>query len=357
MKKRIEAIQAYLVQHNCDAYYTESPYNRRYLSGFEGTTGAVLITQEAAYFITDFRYTQQAKAQCQESIVIEHHSTLAQAVAELAVKKRLATIAVEIDHLSVAYYQVLEKTWPVQLVPTQRVVEDIRMIKQMDEIVLMKKAVEIIEETYQFVLNTVEPGMRECDLALEAETYMRRIGATGPSFDTIIASGWRGALPHGRASEKTIETGELVTIDFGAFYQGYASDMTRTFAVGAPTSEQLVDIYHLVLKAQEAGVEAVAPGKTCKSIDDVTRGIITDGGYGPEFGHTTGHGLGLEVHEAPRLSQIVEQPLQPGMVVTVEPGIYVEGLGGVRIEDDILVTNTGYENFMTAPKELIIVGK
>ncbi|MGL5530973.1 MAG: M24 family metallopeptidase [Culicoidibacterales bacterium] len=357
MKNRIEAIQNYLTKHNYDAYYTENQYNRRYLSGFTGTTGAVLITKTDAYFITDFRYTQQAKAQCPVSTVIEHHSTLAQAVAELALSQGIKTIAVEIDHLSVAYYQMLEKTWPVQLMPCQRLVEDIRMIKQVDEIVLMKKAVEIIEQTYAFVLETVQPGMRECDLALEAETYMRRLGASGPSFDTIVASGWRGALPHGRASEKTIETGELVTIDFGAFYQGYASDMTRTFAVGTPASSQMVEIYELVLKAQVAGVEAVAPGKTCKSIDDVTRGIITAGGYGPEFGHTTGHGLGLEVHEAPRLSQIVELPLQPGMVVTVEPGIYVEGLGGVRIEDDILVTETGYENLMTTPKQLIIVGE
>ncbi|MGL5296415.1 MAG: M24 family metallopeptidase [Culicoidibacterales bacterium] len=357
MKKRIEAVQAFLVANNYDAFYTENGYNRQYLSGFTGTTGAVLITKTDAYFITDFRYTQQAKSQCTESTVVEHTTTLAQAVAELAVQQKIATIAVEIDHISVAYYQILEKTWPVQLMPTQRIIEDIRMIKQMDEIVLMKKAVEIIEQTYAFVLETVKPGMRECDLALEAETYMRRLGASGPSFDTIIASGWRGALPHGRASEKTIETGELVTIDFGAFYQGYASDMTRTFALGTPASSQMVDIYELVLKAQVAGVEAVAPGKTCKSIDDVTRGIITAGGYGPEFGHTTGHGLGLEVHEAPRLSQIVELPLQPGMVVTVEPGIYVEGLGGVRIEDDILVTEMGHENLMTTPKQLIIVGE
>lgn len=355
MKQRIIAVQAYLQENNIDAFYTENAYNRRYLSGFTGSTGAVLITKTDAYFITDFRYTQQAKAQCVDLEVIEHRSTLVNAVSELAVAQKIASIAVEIDHLSVAYYQNLQANWPVTLEPVQRLVEDLRMIKQMDEIVLMKKAVEIIEETYAFVLDSVKPGMRECDLALEAETYMRRIGASGRSFETIVASGVRGALPHGVASEKIIESGELVTIDFGAYYQGYASDMTRTFAVGTPASSQMVDIYQLVLKAQLAGVEAVAPGKTCKSVDDVTRGIITAGGYGPEFGHTTGHALGLEVHEAPRLSQIVELPLQPGMVVTVEPGIYVEGLGGVRIEDDILVTQTGYENFMTTTKDLIIV--
>jgi Xaa-Pro aminopeptidase len=203
-------------------------------------------------------------------------------------------------------------------------------------------------------LQEIRPGMTEKEVALRLEVIMREHGATSSSFDTIVASGWRSALPHGVASDKVIEKGDLVTLDFGAYYQGYASDITRTVMMGKPTAKQK-EIYQIVLEANKKAIAGVQPGKTGKEVDAIARNYIKEHGYGEYFGHSTGHGLGMEVHEKPLVSTRGEEALVPGMVITIEPGIYIPDLGGVRIEDDLIVTESGYENITNVSKEIIMI--
>lgn len=229
------------------------------------------------------------------------------------------------------------------------------MIKDETELGLMRRAAEIADQAFAEVLPLVKPGVAERDLAAELEYRMKRLGAEGPAFETIVASGFRSSLPHGRASEKRIEHGDFVTFDFGAIYRGYCSDMTRTVVVGEPTEKQR-EIYGIVLEAQRRGVAACRAGITGKELDAVCRSYIAEKGYGEAFGHGTGHGVGRFIHEGPKVSLRGENDrLEAGMVVTIEPGIYLPGWGGVRIEDMVLVTETGCEPFTKTPKDLLIL--
>ena len=228
------------------------------------------------------------------------------------------------------------------------------MIKDDFEIKQIQKAADIVDETYEHILKWVKPGMTENEVNNEMEMFMRSKGATCSSFDTIVASGHRGALPHGVASNKVIEEGDMITLDFGALYEGYVSDITRTFAIGEP-KEEMKKIYNIVLESQLAALEQIKPGMTGKEADSIARDIISSYGYGEQFGHSLGHGIGLEVHEGPALSQKSDIVLEENMCVTLEPGIYVEGLGGVRIEDDVLVTKNGLQRFTKSTKDLIIL--
>ena len=236
--------------------------------------------------------------------------------------------------------------------PTSGIVEKLRLIKTDDEISILKDAVKIADDAFQHILGYIKPGVKEIDVSNELEFFMRKQGATSSSFDIIVASGYRSALPHGVASEKEIQSGELVTLDFGALYKGYCSDITRTVAVGE-ISDELKEIYDTVLQAQLKGMEGIKAGITGKEADALTRDYIKEKGYGEYFGHSTGHGLGLDVHEGPGLSFRSEVPLEERMVVTVEPGIYVPNVGGCRIEDDTIVTTTGNERLSQSTKELI----
>ena len=251
-------------------------------------------------------------------------------------------------------YQQYDEAIAARLIPTAQIVEKIRMIKTEDELQIMYKAAEIADLAYDYVLKTVEPGMTEIEVSNMLEFEMRKHGATESSFDTIVASGYRSALPHGVASNKKIQTGELVTLDFGALYNGYCSDITRTFAVGE-ISDQLQEIYETVLQAHLNGLAGIKAGMTGKEADALARDHIKAKGYGEYFGHGTGHGLGLEVHEEPRLSPTGHIVLQENMVVTVEPGIYLPNVGGCRIEDDIVITTDSNKSLNKAPKELIIL--
>ncbi|MBE3570312.1 MAG: aminopeptidase P family protein, partial [Bacillales bacterium] len=219
---------------------------------------------------------------------------------------------------------------------------------------ILKEAADIADAAFKHILDFIKPGITELEVANELEFFMRKCGATSSSFDTIIASGKRSALPHGVASEKIIEKGDLVTLDYGALYKGYVSDITRTVAVGEPSAD-LKNIYQIVLEAQLLAVEKIKPGMTGKEADAIARNYIEEKGFGDQFGHSLGHGIGLEVHERPLLSMRSDMVLQPGMVVTVEPGIYVHGLGGVRIEDDTIITSSGNETITHSTKELIIL--
>lgn len=242
----------------------------------------------------------------------------------------------------------------LQLVPVLGGIEEMRMLKSEEELAHIRTAAKISDIAFEKILKDLKPGVSEAYINNQLEAYMREAGATSSSFDTIVASGQRSALPHGVASEKLIEAGDMVTLDFGALYKGYCSDMTRTVAIGEP-NEKLKEIYNIVNDALTLGISCIKAGVNCFEVDTTIRNFIIEKGCGKEFGHGAGHSFGLEVHEAPFFSKASTEKIEAGMVMTIEPGIYIPGLGGVRIEDDLLVTETGYEILTHSPKELIIL--
>jgi Xaa-Pro aminopeptidase len=296
------------------------------------------------------------KEQCPGFAVVEHTSN--QMYAEVAaVCKRLNVreLHFESDHLLFSEYQALHtELGAITLAPSVGLVEQIRAQKTADEIETIEQAIKIAETAYTQLLEEMKPGMTEKQLALRLEWLMRERGASGVSFDMIVASGARSALPHGVASDKAIATGELVTFDFGCYYQGYVSDITRTIAIGSCSEEQRT-VYELVRVANEKTIAGLSAGMTAQAADAIARDFLTEAGYGEQFGHGTGHGIGLDIHEFPRLGVTSEDVLTEGMIVTVEPGIYLEGRFGVRIEDDVLLTADGYRVLTSLPKELIIL--
>lgn len=355
IQARIEKLRALFKEYEVDGFLITNPYNRRYMTGFTGTAGVVLITEKDAVFITDFRYMEQAQEQAKGYEIVQHSGPIGEKIAEELQNRKVTHLGFEQDYLTFATYRgYKERFISTTLVPISNSIERLRLIKDPQEIEIIRQAVNIVDDTYAHILKVTKPGMREVEVANELEFSMRKQGATSSSFDIIVASGTRSALPHGVASEKVIEQGDFVTLDFGALYRGYCSDMTRTFAVGEP-KPKLREIYEVCLQAQLIGVQHIKAGMMGKEADALCRDYITEKGYGPNFGHSTGHGLGMEVHEVPRLSMVVEEILQPGMVVTVEPGIYIAGIGGVRIEDDIVITQNGNEILTQSTKELVII--
>lgn len=354
MQNRLNKLRDALAKIGADALITERDVNRRYLSGFTGSTGWVIVTEKDAFLVTDFRYIDQAQEQCPDFTVVNNQRKAVEAITQVLKQAGVKRLAFE-SSLSYGSYAEWSQAFDgVELVLTSGLLEKLRMYKEASEVEIVRKAVKIADDAFQHILGYIKPGVSESDIALELEFFMRRQGASGIGFDIIVASGPRGALPHGRASEKLIQAGELVTLDFGAQFQGYNSDITRTVAVGEP-SAKMKEIYDIVLKAQIAGVDALRPGITGKEADAVTRDIITAAGYGDAYGHSAGHGLGMDVHELPNLSTVSPFVLEPGMLVTMEPGIYMSGLGGVRIEDDVLITEEGHEVLTQSTKELLIL--
>jgi Xaa-Pro aminopeptidase len=287
--------------------------------------------------------------------LVEHKGSIFNVVAAECKKRGLQSLAFEQDHLTFAQAKQMQEALDgIGFIPVGGLVEEMRMIKDASELQIIREAARIVDRTFMQILNEIKPGMKEKEVALRLEILMREMGASSSSFDIIVASGKRSALPHGTASDKVLEKGDLVTLDFGAYYKGYASDITRTVMLGKPNDKQK-EIYDIVLEAGKRTIDAIRPGITGKEADAVARDYIKLRGYGDYFGHGTGHGLGLEVHEAPRLSAQGDTALAPGMVVTVEPGIYLADFGGVRIEDDVIVTESGCEVITHANKELIMI--
>lgn len=350
--RKIEKLRAALSTNNLDAIIITNPYNRRYITDFTGTAGVAIISMNDTRFITDFRYTEQANEQATEFKIVEHKKSIIEEISNQLNDLNVSRVGFEKDHMTYATYELYKKTIDKELIPVSGIVEKLRLIKTSEEISILKAAAKIADDAFEHIQSYIKPGEKEIDVSNELEFFMRKQGATSSSFDIIVASGYRSALPHGVASDKKIENGELVTLDFGALYQGYCSDTTRTVAVGE-ISDELKTIYNTVLTAQLKGVEGIKPGITGVQADALTRDYITEKGYGKYFGHSTGHGIGLEVHEGPGLSYKSETTLEAGMVVTVEPGIYIQNVGGCRIEDDVLVTESGYERLTHASKELI----
>ncbi|GAB7386812.1 Xaa-Pro dipeptidase [Bacillaceae bacterium] len=355
MEQRLQRLRAALQAEKIDGLLVTNPFNRRYLSGFTGTAGVLLITRERALLLTDFRYLEQAAEQAPLFELREQKGKIAETIADVLPELGIARLGVEANHLTYGEFAKLQEACAsAQLVPLADTVEKLRMKKDETEMAMIRKAAAIADQAFSHILGFIKPGVRELEIALELEFYMRKLGAKSSSFDIIVASGKRSALPHGVASAKKIERGDLVTLDFGAYYEGYCSDLTRTVAVGEPAAE-LRKIYEIVLRAQQNGVNRIRKGLSGKEADALTREIIQAAGYGDRFGHATGHGIGLEIHEGPTLSVRSETRLEPGMVVTVEPGIYLPGVGGVRIEDDVLITEEGREVLTASAKELIVL--
>lgn len=339
-------------EHGVQGMLISKPENRRYFSGFSGSSGMLFISEHKSYLLTDFRYIEQAGAETEGYDIVRYTVSANELLSELAAKQDVRVIGFESDFVTYDVFAKLTECLPIpQFVPMQ--LDSLRRIKDSNEIALIKKAVEIADQAFSHILSFIRPGISEQAVALELEYHMGKLGAERPAFDTITASGKRGALPHGKASSKMIERGDFVTMDFGAVYQGYHSDITRTICVGTSTARQR-EIYDLVLTAQLAGVQAVQPGKTGKEIDSVARKIIADAGFGEYFGHGLGHGVGLNIHEDPRLSPNSGQmTVMENMVVTVEPGIYLPEWGGIRIEDTVLVNGNGCEILTTSSKQLL----
>jgi len=352
--EKIERLRSIFSQQGIDGILITSPFNRRYISNFTGTAGVVLISPEKALFITDFRYIEQASNQCHGFEIVNFSSSIPEEVARLAKELGIQKLGFEEDYLTYSSHKVYEKEIEAELVPISGVVEKLRLIKTDAEINILKVAADIADAAFKHILDFIRPGKTELEVSNELEFFMRRAGATSSSFNTIVASGHRSALPHGVASDKIIEAGDFVTLDYGAYYNGYVSDITRTVAVGEP-DVKLKEIYDIVLEAQLRGMDGIKPGITGKEADALTRNYITEKGYGEYFGHSTGHGIGLEVHEGPSLSMKSDIILEPGMVVTCEPGIYIPGLGGVRIEDDTMITKDHNQALTHSTKELIIL--
>ncbi len=303
--------------------------------------------------MTDFRYVEQVKAECPgwELIRIETYND---ALEELIKGENIRSIVFEEEHVTVKQLREWQDRFAVELKGSSGWVEELRMCKTPAEIEHIRRAAQIGDEAFAELLPNIKSGRTEREIALELEYLMRRKGASAMSFAPIVASGPQSALPHARPGERILSYGDFVVMDFGCVVNGYCSDMTRTIVIGEPEERHLL-IYDLVLKAQVEAVEAVAPGKTGAEIDAIAREIIAEAGYGDYFGHGLGHSVGLEVHENPRLSKTDQTVLAPGMIVTVEPGVYLPGFGGVRIEDLVVVTEDGHEVLTSSFKELYVV--
>jgi len=356
LTQRVELLRGRLADKGVEAMLVTQPENRRYLSGFTGSFGFLLVSREKAFLLTDFRYLGQAAQECPGWFIYEAKGSAFEALGELLSQLKINSLGFEDEHLTYKQFSELQEKLPgeVKALPLSDLVEELRMVKEAPEIENLSRAVELADRAFEHILNLLRPGMKEQDIAFELEFFMRREGAAKLSFDTIVASGLRGAMPHGTASEKVLMAGELITFDFGCEYKGYMSDLTRTVSLGQPDQEQ-EKIYAVVLQAQEAGLHFLKAGVKAGEVDKVVREVIGRHGYLEYFRHSTGHGVGLNVHEAPRLSKNNATVLQAGMIVTVEPGIYIPGWGGIRIEDMAVVLEQGCRRLTRAPKDKLII--
>jgi Xaa-Pro aminopeptidase/Xaa-Pro dipeptidase len=325
-----------------DALLITEMVNIRYLTGFSGTAATMLAMQDETWFLTDSRYITQAGEQVGDINVREYKESL-QSIADLLKETGVKKLGFESQHTTFSAVEEMRgKFRGVELLPTKKIVESIRLIKDEPEIEAMRSLISMLAKVFPEARELIRPGAVERDVAVELEYLLKKLGADGAAFDFIVASGQRSALPHGVASGKVIEDGEMVVLDWGAKGWGYHSDNTRVFAVGK-VSDELENVYKVVLEANLAAIDIVKPGVLLKDVDNAARKVIKDAGYGDYFGHGTGHGVGLCIHEDPKVSAISENSAKMGMVFTIEPGVYLPGKGGARVEDMIHVTAEGCE--------------
>ena len=352
MNDRIQRLRAEMERAGLDAVLLKTVTAIRYFSGFTSEDASVLITKNRSALLTDFRYTIQAKAQSGDCCEIIEVSGLAhrEKLKEIIESEKVARLGFEEDYVSFSAYQAYEK-FGAELVPFAEALAKLRIKKSAEEIESLQKAQAMADAAFAELLKVVRPGMTERRVAAELEYICAKLGSEGPSFETIVGSGPNGAMCHAVPGDRQLQEGDLVVLDYGCIYNGYHSDMTRTFAVGKvdPFAEE---IYNIVLEAQTRALDALKPGITGKELDAIARDYITEKGYGDCFGHSLGHGFGLLIHEEPRASVTGDTPFEEGMTITVEPGIYIEGKFGVRIEDCCVVTKDGKLNFAHATKAL-----
>lgn len=352
--KRVESLLAQLKLINIEAVFVTNDMNRLYLSGFTGSTGHLYISNNQKVMLTDFRYLEQAAIECVGFEVVDINQIgLAKTLVALLEKDGLNKLGFEEKSLTYKEFKQYEASIEnIDLMPIGDVIEQIRMIKDADEIEKVRAAAHVGDLAFSHILSFLKPGVKEVDIAIELEFFMKKAGAQKLSFDTIVASGIRSSLPHAQPTNKILELGDFVTLDFGCLLNRYCSDMTRTVVIGKASSEQK-KIYNIVLEAQLAALNGIHAGLKGVEVDKISRDIITAAGYGEQFGHGLGHSLGLEVHENPRFSSKDESIILENTIMSVEPGIYVPNFGGVRIEDLICVKATGIDNFVHSEKQLI----
>lgn len=355
IQNRITKLKKKMDEKGWEGVILLSVENRYYFSGFQGSSGAVLIQPDAETLFTDFRYVDQAREQAKGYEVVQHHQNMIEKACHYFPTEKAITIGLELDSLPAEIYLEIQSRLPnAQLVDASPVIYDIRMIKDEIEIETIQKAVGICDQAFDHILGFIRPGVSEKEIGLELEIVMRRLGAQKIKANHVIASGPRSCLPHGQATERIVEVGDFVKMDYGAIVEGYYSDFTRTVVLGPPCEKQ-IEIYEIVLIAQEETLKQIGPGKTCSEMDEVGRSIIRDAGYGENFGHSLGHSLGLAIHEKPGMRSNDQTVLQEGMVLTVEPGIYIPDFGGVRIEDLVVITKDGHRNLTKSTKELQVL--
>jgi len=354
---RQQNLRDHLATTQFDALLVSHLPNIRYLCGFAGSSGLLLVEESGSVFFTDVRYDTQAHAEVKGAkVVIARQAVLSAAADRIAALRGKQAIAIEAEHVTVSDRKRLNDLLPshLRLKNASLLVERARMVKDEDELALIRNAVNLGAKLFDRALEVIRPGVKESDVAAEMEYAARRAGAEDMSFSTIIASGERSALPHGRASDKPIKAGGFVVCDFGVILAGYCSDQTRTVWVGSVSEDARV-AYEAVLEAQLAAVAAVRPGVSVGEVDGAARKVLRKRGLGRYFTHSTGHGVGLEIHEAPRVAAGQKAVLQPGMVITIEPGVYFPGKWGVRIEDMVTVTARGCDVLTPTRKDFLAI--
>lgn len=354
----IEKLKALRAEKKLDAILVSDGYNMRYISGFTGATGYLYLSDSRSLVLTDSRYTLQAKEESEpygfEVLEVNRaEGGYPGAFASITLEDRVHNLGFEDNSLIYSQVKELQEALPSgTFVCLGDCLSKYRQVKKPWELARMERAEALGDAAFSYLLGELRPGVTELEIAAKLEYYVKTHGGEGMSFETIVASGLHSSMPHARPTRKMLEMGDFVTLDFGCICEGYCSDMTRTVVIGK-ANERQKEIYNIVMEAHMAGLAALKPGIPCSRVDKAARDVIAKAGYGAYFGHALGHNVGLEIHESPSLSQRDETILLPGMVETVEPGIYIPGFGGVRIEDMVVVTEDGYDDLTHSPKELI----
>jgi len=351
---RLTKLRAILPEHDIDAILISQPQNRRYLSGFTGSAGWLVITAERAVMATDFRYYEQVEREAPGFELARIQTRVSDLLPEVLADLGIKRLGFESQHLTVEQLSTFNKAADgVEWLPLENTVEKIRAVKDQDEIDALRRSAALNDDAFAHLLEVIEPGMTEREAAWEIEAYMRSHGASKVAFDLIVAAGPNGARPHARPGDQAIQPGTPVVIDIGCVLDDYCSDMTRTFCLGEPSSRYL-EVWNLVLQAQEAAEAVIRAGTSGVETDAAARDLIVEAGFGDYFGHGLGHGVGLAVHEGPRASRLSEDTFEAGMSLTVEPGIYLPGEFGVRLEDLVIIGKDGIEILTNTPKRPVV---
>lgn len=359
---RIQELRKSFLEFDIDGMIISNYFNKFYLTGFgspilrtAGDGGFFVVGKNECVLVTDSLNYEMAKEQVKSARVVllkeDYHQAMERVMTELSISR----LGFEEKYITCSQYNdFVAKLKNIRFIPVRDIVEKMRGVKTPREINLIAKAAKIADSAFSHILTFIKPGKTEMDIALELEFFMKKAGAEGLSFETIVASGKRSSLPHGTPTQKKIKRGDTITLDFGCVCEEYCSDMTRTVFLGEP-DPKMIEIYNIVKIAQETALKQLMPGITCKDLDAVARNVIKENGFGEQFTHSLGHSVGLEVHENPQVCSKSSEELLAGMTITIEPGIYIEGYGGVRIEDFVAITPTGFKNLTSSPKDIIIL--